>query len=98
MNQYHKSTGMQGQRPGKEESGYGITRTLTIWLSLRSNGGGGDDCCRDHSPKQGQSRSRIAGSHGIVNTEEVVRKRASEVVPIGAGRETKKQIEEEGIK
>jgi hypothetical protein len=64
---------------------------LTIWLSLRDNGGGSDDCCRDHSPKQCQSRGRIAASHGIV--EEAVRKRASEVVPIGAGRETKKQIE-----
>jgi hypothetical protein len=36
---------------GKEdsESQYKITRALTIWLSLRDNSGGGDDCCRNHS-------------------------------------------------
>lgn len=89
---------MQGQRLGNEEtqSEYGISRTLTIWLSLRGNSGGGYDRCRDHSPKQGQSGSRSAPSHGIV--KEAVRKWASEVVPIGTGRETKKQIEKRKIK
>ena len=65
-------------------------------MSLRGNSGGGEDCCRDHSPKQGQSRSRITGSHGIV--KEAVRKWASEVVPIGEGREAKKRIEKEEVK
>jgi hypothetical protein len=84
---------MQGQRLGKDEpqSGYGIAQTLTIWLSLWGNSGSGDDCCGDHSPKQGQSRSRNTASHGF--PKEAVRKWASEVVPIGAGRGTKKQME-----
>jgi hypothetical protein len=38
---------MQGQRLGKNEPQRRcrITQTLTIWLSLRDNSGGGDDCC-----------------------------------------------------
>jgi hypothetical protein len=62
-----------------------INRTLTIWLSLRGNSGGGDDCRRDHSLKQGQSRRRIAASHGIINWGGTRQRRASEVVPIDAG-------------
>ncbi len=45
---------------------YGVTQTLTIWLRLWDNSGGGDDCCRGHSLKEGQSRRGIAGSHKIV--------------------------------
>jgi hypothetical protein len=90
---------MQGQRLGKEEpqSGYGITRTLTIWLSLRGNSGGGDDCCRNHGLKQGQSRRGIAASHGIVGRKWSVRGRQKSCRSV-QGRETKKQIEEEEIK
>jgi hypothetical protein len=58
------------QRLGKGDSQgrYDITRTLTIWLRLqgKSEGGGGGGG-RGHKLKGGQSRSRIAGSHEIVN-------------------------------
>jgi hypothetical protein len=93
MRQYHKSLKKQhvkaGAKTGKEEpqGRYRdrINRTLTIWLSLRGNSGGGDDCRRDHSLKQGQSRRRIAASHGIINWGGTRQRRASEVVPIDAG-------------
>ena len=57
------------QRPGKEESQgrYDITRTLTIWLRLQGKSEGGGGGGRGHKLKGGQSGSRIAGSHEIVN-------------------------------
>jgi len=69
------------QRLGKgdSQSRYG-TRTLTIRLSLRGESGCGDDCCRGHRPKKGQSSSRIT-SHGV-NRGGGQGIAASEVVPI----------------
>ena len=59
------------QRLGKGDSQgrYDITRTLTIWLRLqgKSEGSGGGGGGRGHKLKGGQSGSRIAGSHEIVN-------------------------------
>lgn len=78
-----------------EESQYKFTRALTIWLSLHGNSGGGDDCRRSDSRKEGQSRTRNADSHGRSGGG-----RASEVVTIKCreGNYTEKQVEEKRIK
>jgi len=43
-----------------------LNRALTIWLSLHSNSGSGDDRRRGRSRKKGQGRTLSAGSHEIV--------------------------------
>ena len=55
----------EGRKAKCEKRGT-LSRGLTIWLSLHSNSGSGDDGRRGRSREEGQSRTLNAGSHEIV--------------------------------